>query len=104
MLKAGSLIDKFKRLDFRTSKAHVVEEVKPEISDHEREDNEIEELGQKPEAETLLKRLRSRVDELEALMTTSIHSHPDMCAIQGAKQEVRAIITQLEGKEKEDGR
>ena len=98
------LAAKFKALDFFTSKKNLIQPEKLERNEFEIENEEIAALGQHPEAEALIKRLNKRVDELDAQMIVSLHSHPDMCALQGAKQEVRAIITQLEGKEKEDGR
>jgi hypothetical protein len=99
----AALRAKFGRVDVRTSKNTYNKEKKPEINQEQIDDEEIANLGQHREAGALIKRLNKRLDEIESLMSGSLHSHPDMCALQGAKQEVRAIITQLEGKENEDG-
>ena len=98
------LAAKFKALDFFTSKKNLVQPEKPERNEFELENEEIAALGQHPEAEALMKRLTERLDELDALVRASRNSHPDMCWYEGAKEEVGKIITQLEGKENEDGR
>ena len=101
MRNMADMVSKFTKLNFLTSKKHLIAPVEPEAPSEEQiEEEEIASLGRYPECESLLKSLRRRLDVLEVRMMESIESQPAMCSVQGAKQEVRSIIAQLEGKEK----
>ena len=101
MRNMAELVAKFAKLDFKTSRKRLVAEEKPQgPTDAEVEADAIENLGRYPECETLIQSLRNRLDMLEVRMMEAIGDTPLMCMAQGAKQEVRSIIAQLEGKEK----
>ena len=39
--------------------------------------------------------LEQRIEELDDLMPSLLHSHPEMCAIQGRKEEARDLLKQF---------
>ena len=101
MRNMAELVARFARLDFKTSRKRLVSEEKQQgPTEAEIKADAIENLGRYPECEILIQSLRNRLDELELKMMEVIGDTPLMCMAQGAKQEVRSIIAQLEGKEK----
>jgi len=94
-------VAKFARLNFLTSKKHLVAPVVPEgPTEAEMESDAWERLGEYPEGEICIQYLRNRLNLLEIRMDEVLGDTPLMCMAQGAKKEVRSIIAQLEGKEK----
>ena len=80
-----------------TTQRRLVEDKTEERDERLERESALQQYSQYAECETaFIPWLRERVEELEVEMEQSIHSHPDLCAIQGKKQEVRRIIEVLE--------
>jgi len=46
--------------------------------------------------EALLPMLKERIEQLDDLMPSLLHSHPDLCAAQGRKDEARELLKQFQ--------
>jgi hypothetical protein len=87
----------FSRVDALTSKKTYLtpEEERPFDPKQEREHILIQLSMMTEVTEGLLPYLEDRAEEIEDSMSSLLHSHADMCAAQGQKEEVRNLIKQL---------
>ena len=105
MRNMADVAETWSKIKNMTRRRHIVEpEEQQGPTQQELDDNAISELGRYPEGEVFIQSLRARLDILEVEMGDAIGDTPKMCEIQGEKKAVRIIISQLEGKERDDGR
>ena len=102
MLSVSGVLDRFRRVDNKTTQRNVIEQDDTPFDALEQQLEMVEAIGQTSDYELGLKpMLVERIRELEALMAFSIESHAKLADTHGRLNEVRSLMELFEKSEGE---
>jgi hypothetical protein len=91
------MLEKFRSLDFRTSRRAIVTPEERQPDEHAERLALVEEMGRTNQYQDGLRPiLQERLDALEVEISLSIESHPKMAETHGRKSEIRNIMELFE--------
>ena len=88
----------FSRVNAATSRKQLFssEQEEPTFDEKQEQEDTLVRLSRTTEAqEGLIPYLEQRIETLDDLMPSLLHSHPDLCAAQGRKEEARELLKQF---------